>query len=194
MVIIGKTTKQVLTGAMSFACITWLFGCSPKMIVHVDGYPSPEEVDVLWSRDGSVAMKWFFSRWFMKRIESRGFSENIEYPEHLLFDRRNILPSDTTNVVINVQVYNPHMKRYRLVKSVTVGNQEEVEAIAGWTIREVQHTVIPGPIIANKEIKLSVRIVSGEEESLSEQMISTGELIYMIEPSERDLPVENERR
>lgn len=184
-----ETVKQGLMSALAIACITWSFGCSPKFIVHMDGYPSPEEINVAWSHDGSITAKWFFSRWFMKRIESKGYSENIAYPEYLLFDIRNILPSDTSNVVINLQIYNPGMKKYRLVKLVTVGGRIEEEQIGGWTIRDVQHAFIPGPAMAGEEIGLSVKIILEEDGGSSEQVLSTGELSYIIEPSKRDDPV-----
>jgi hypothetical protein len=183
-----ETCKAVVRGAASIACAAWLIGCSPKVIVHVDGYPAPAEVNMAWSGDGSIVAKWFFSRWFMKTIERGGFSEEIAHPEHLLFDAPNNLPPDTDSVVINLQIYNPRMRKYRLVKCVRAGGQAWEEQVGARTIREVQHALVTGPVMAREEIGLSVKIVLEEDGDSGEQILTTGELTYVIEPSERGAP------
>lgn len=189
-----STLRHLLAAAFVVACLIWLCGCTPKFVVLVDGYPSPGEVDVAWSQDGQITAKWFFSRWYPKKIESRGHAETIDYPEHLSFDQQNILGRDTSHVVANLQIHNPHMKRYRLVRVVTIDNTESEEEAAGWTIREFQSVAIPGPIVPGKEIKMALKVFSEEAEGLHRSIISTGDLHYVINPSEKVAQEEKERR
>lgn len=189
----ARTASYIFAAAALFTYVICLGGCTPKFITYVDGYPSPEELNTAWSLDRSIAVTWFFSRWHPKKIESRGFSEHIEYPEHLSFDTLNILPCDTMYVVINLQIYNPSMKKYRLLKSVTIDGQSREEPIGRWTIREQQRLVAHAPVTPDKEIKFAVKVFSGETERSNEPIISTGELRYIIRSSNPSNPVGKER-
>jgi hypothetical protein len=172
-----------------FGSLTFMAGCTPIFVIHVDGYPYPEEVNVSWSPDSSIAAMWFFSGWRLRKIENDNFSENIEYPDHLSSDIRNILPCDTKHVVLNLQIYNFSRKKYRLIKTATVGGRSEEEPIGEWTIRERQNLMIEGPVTPDEEIRFSVKVLSGENEKLKEPMISTEEIHYRIQSSNSCNPV-----
>jgi len=157
-----------------------LSGCTPKFVINVDGYPSPKEFDTTWTSDRSFSVMWFFSRWYKKKIESREFFEYIDFPQHLLSESLNMLPIDTRYVVINIRIHNFKRKRYRLVKCFSINSQYVEEPIGDWTIREYQQLSAAGPVIPEKKISLSVKLLSGESDSLNETIISTSQLHYFI--------------
>lgn len=172
--------RAVLTLVVVIGGLYSLSGCAPKFVINVDGYPSPKEFDTTWTSDRSISVMWFFSRWYKKKIESREFSEYIDFPQHLSTESLNLLPSDTNYVVINLRIYNLNRKRYRLVKCITLGSQYVEEPIGDWTIREYHQLVASGPVVPDKDISLSVKLLSGESDSLNETIISTSQLHYLI--------------
>ena len=175
--------------------LTSIWGCAPTFVTQVDGYPFPKEFDVSWSGDKSLSARWFFVRWHPQKIESQGFSEFIEQPDYLKVDTLNTLAADTQAVVVNLQVMNPKRKKYRLVRSVTVGAETKQEAVGQWTIREHLNLVVPGPLTPGKEVKLAVNLLSGEPDGGDEPVLSTGELHYRVSaPQSAAAGKEQERR
>jgi hypothetical protein len=182
--------KTTIIAALISVCLIYTWGCTPKFEIYVDGYPAPQELNMAWSPDRSVALTWFFSRWYLKKLENEGFSEFVEYPQHLSFEALNKLPSDTTNVVINLQIYNPHRRKYRLVKIVKSEKKSRDEHFGKWTIRERNSVSANGPLTPDREISISVQLISNGKKGEDEQIISTGELRYIIRSAIPSHPVE----
>lgn len=172
--------SMLLRITIIICCFYILSACTPRFVINLEGYPSPEEFDTTWTSDRSISAMWFFSRWYKKKIESKEFSEYIDYPQHLSPESINVLPNDTKYVVVNIRIYNFKRKRYRLVKCFTIGSQYVEEPIGDWTIREYLQFSASGPVIPDKEISLFVKLLSGESDSLNETIISTSQLQYFI--------------
>ena len=163
-------------------------GCTPTMNFYSNGYPLAKEANFASSVDGKLYAKWVVVRWYPKKIERTDFSEFIDYPEYLSSDDLNTLPGDTRAIVVNIQISNPQLQRYRLVKVVKIGGISHMEAVSDWTIRPDNNLVIAGPLVFDKEVTISLSILSGETGWIDSPLISTGEMQYVICDSQSQMP------
>ncbi len=172
--------RKTFSLAVGTLLLTCLWGCAPKFVTQVNGYPLPKEFDLGWSADRSLCAKWFFVRWHPQKIETKSFSEFIEQPDYLVADAPHTLAADTQAVVVNLHVINPKRQKYRLVKVVSLGGATLEEPVCPWTIREHLNLVVPGPLPSGKDVTLTVKVLSGEPGRVDEPLLSTGELHYRL--------------
>jgi hypothetical protein len=172
--------RKTFSLALALLLLACLWGCAPKFVTEVNGYPLPKEFDLSWSPDKSLSAQWFFVRWHPQKIESKGFSEYIEQPDYLAPDDTHTLAPDTKAVVINLNVKNPKRQKYRLVKVVKVGGTTREEGVVPWTIREHLNLVVPGPLAPGQDVTMMVKVLSGETDRVDEPLLSTGELHYRV--------------
>ena len=168
---------SMLVGVALILCAT---ACTPTIDIYTNGYPAPKEVELTWSREGNIYAKWVLARWYPVKIESRGYTEFIDYPEYLHSNNLNILTNDTTAIVTNIDIYNPGKLRYRVVRIVDVKRVRQQEPVSNWTIRPFYSLRVDNPLITNEEVKVSLILISGEKTEGDSPLIATGEVRYLI--------------
>lgn len=141
-------------------------GCTPTMNFYSNGYPLAKEANFSSSADGKLYSKWVLVRWYPKKIERPDFTEFVDYPEYLSIDDLNTLRGDTRAVVLNIQISNPQLRKYRLVKVVKIDGIRQKEEVSDWTIRSDNNLIIAGPLIFDKEVTISLSIPLDQHSSL----------------------------
>lgn len=162
------------------ALILCATACTPTFDIYTNGYPTPKEVELTWSKEANIYAKWVLARWYPIKIESRGYTEVIDYPEYLDSTNLNVITDDTTAIVTNLDIYNPRKLRYRIVKVTDIKGVRQQESVSNWTIRPYYSLRIENPLTTNEEIKVSLILLSGEKGVVDSPLIETGEVRYII--------------
>lgn len=90
----------------------------PNVMIKMDGAQLPNELQTmdLSCQDGSLRILWFFVRKHDKILKARGVEEAVPEIIPLGISMPSKLPKDTESAGIVVQVLNPKLLKYRLVK------------------------------------------------------------------------------
>jgi hypothetical protein len=172
--------RKTFSLALSFLLLSCLWGCAPKYVTKVNGYPLPTEYNVAWSPDKAIEARWSFVSWYPKEIKSKGFSEVIDYPEYLTGDQLNVLDSNIRWVAVNLEINNPLRKKYKITKIITIGKKSQEVPMGEWTIRESNNLVVTGPIEPTKEIKLAINLICEGTDGSQVSVLQTGDLRYVV--------------
>lgn len=176
----------------SFKIIIALFfiltvtSCSQKanFSLKVNGMLMPNEIQNVIlsdSKNREVRVSWYYYRMYNKTIRSQGMSEVVPEKQPLDFQMPKKLSSDTTQVGINIIVYNPYFLRFRIVMS----DSKERKVYEG--VRENYEVALNGPIDKDRQCQVNARVDLMEKNgSFVADSANIGDLIYSIDSSKAD--------
>ncbi len=185
---IGKEDRVKASSKMIIVLffIAILASCSQKadFSLRVNGVSMPNEVQNVILSDAQnrkIQVSWYFYRMHNKTIRSQGMSEVVSEKQPLDFQMPKKLSSDTTQVGINILVYNPYFLRFRIVMS----DPKERKVYEG--IRDYYEVTLNGPIAKDRQCQVNARVdLMGKNGSFVADSANIGDLMYSIDSSKAD--------
>lgn len=167
--------------------IAVLFSCRTNPEVRINGFLVPNEVQNSVISDPErkqMRVIWYYTRGYEKTIHGKTMSEVVQEKQPLDMNVPKTLPPDTSAVGINVIVYNPNFLRFRIVMLDPLTFQER-KVYEG--IGDHYELVLNGPVSSDRQFRISGRVdLIGENGSFVVDSALVGDLVYSIEPSQRN--------
>ncbi len=184
---IGKEDRvkalKIIIALFFFAILA---SCSQKadFSLRVNGVSMPNEVQNVILSDAQnrkIQVSWYFYRMHNKTIRSQGMSEVVSEKQPLDFQMPKKLSSDTTQVGINILVYNPYFLRFRIVMS----DPKERKVYEG--IRDYYEVTLNGSIAKDRQYQIGARVDLMEKNgSFVVDSANIEDLTYSIDSSKAD--------
>lgn len=175
---------KLLKIIIALIILSSLTSCAGKKIVpefRINGVIMPNEaMNIVLANEEKKEIRiiWYYSRVYDKKIVTPKDSEIVKEKQPLNMEVPKILSSDTSEVGINVLVFNPHFLRYRIV--MLEPNEKKVYE----GIRDNFEVFLNGPIAKDRQFKIGARIdLMGENRSFVANSAIIEDLVYTINSS-----------